>query len=154
MLWSCGWKELEGGGMWAANRASELVVLARQPWGRRQRVACTGGKRWGFKALAARGGSNRSRPIVGKSRYSKDRERRAAARMPNGAKRCGRPTRAGMARGTDQAHPRQAQEPERSARTDGHRSVSVCARIVAEPAGRGRSDVVRGVHVPARDIST
>jgi hypothetical protein len=50
MLWSCGWKELEGGGMWAANRASELVVLARQPWGRRQRVACTGGKRWGFKA--------------------------------------------------------------------------------------------------------
>jgi hypothetical protein len=30
-LWSCGWKELEGDGMWAVNRASELVVLTRQP---------------------------------------------------------------------------------------------------------------------------
>jgi hypothetical protein len=27
-LWSCGWKELEGGGMWAVNRACELAVPA------------------------------------------------------------------------------------------------------------------------------
>jgi hypothetical protein len=30
-LWSCEWKELEGGGMWAANRACELAVPTRQP---------------------------------------------------------------------------------------------------------------------------
>jgi hypothetical protein len=35
------------------------------------------------------------------------------------------------------AHPRRAQEPERSARTDGHRPVSARAHTVAEPTGRG-----------------
>jgi hypothetical protein len=31
-LWSSGWKEFEGDGRWVVNRASELVVLALQPW--------------------------------------------------------------------------------------------------------------------------
>jgi hypothetical protein len=31
-LWSSRWKEFEGDGRWVVNRASELVVLALQPW--------------------------------------------------------------------------------------------------------------------------
>jgi hypothetical protein len=72
--------------------------------------------------------------------------RRATELMPNGARRCGRLERAGVA--PTRVHPRQAQEPEHSARTDGHRPASVCACTAAEPMGRGRGDVTRGVHIP------
>jgi hypothetical protein len=48
-LWSCGWKELEGGGMWAVNRACELAVPARKP-GNDDCVLLAQVGRGGFKA--------------------------------------------------------------------------------------------------------
>jgi hypothetical protein len=87
---------------------------------------------------------------------------RGMARTGSDVRRRGRPMVRGGAAGQrvrawrvvpTRAHPRRAQKPERNARTDGHRPVSVCARTVAEPTGHGRGDVACGAHVPARDIS-
>jgi hypothetical protein len=154
-LWSCEWKELEGGGMWVANPASELVVLAWQPW--RVAAQCVLARRRRKMAFYRRGASWRGGNAVVQSSAS-----RGMARTERDVRRRGRPmVRGGAASqcvrawrvAPTKAHPRRAQEPEHSAWTDGHQHVSTCARTVAEPTGRGRGDVARGVHVPARDIS-